>query len=306
MPSLWPGEQETVKEVKDEWEKRQAVSVTLENSYSDWCLSKLAGVLKKDDESALFSKRALNYQNVFRVEKGFMWPKDSSGRWIEPYDPRYAGREYFTENNAYTYNWHVKHDFEGLFNLMGGKKSAEAKLDSLYREKLGIPKFRFWYTQPDASGLVGQFVMGNEPGFHIPYLYNRTGAPWKTQKRIRSLLSTWFTDNLFGIPGDEDGGGMSAFVVFSMLGFFQITPGIPVYDIGSPVFDKATITLPKGKKFVVIANNNSPVNKYIIKASLNGKALNKPWFTHTDLMQGGVLELSMGNAPNKEWGTTSF
>jgi predicted alpha-1,2-mannosidase len=302
MPALWPDEPETVKEVKNEWEKRQAVSVTLENSYSDWCISRLADYLKKGDESALFSKRALNYKNVFRTDRGFMWPKDSLGRWIEPYDPRYAGREYFTENNAYTYNWHVKHDFKTLFSLMGGREKAEAKLDSLYRERLGIPKFRFWYTQPDASGLVGQFVMGNEPGFHIPYLYNHTGSPWKTQKRIRSLLSTWFTDNLFGIPGDEDGGGMSAFVVFSMLGFFQVTPGIPVYDIGSPVFDSATIMLPDGKRFTVKAHKNSAGNKYIQAASLNGKPLDKPSFSHDDLMKGGVLELVMGPSPNKQWG----
>jgi predicted alpha-1,2-mannosidase len=304
MPALWPGEPETVKEVKSEWEKRQAVSVTLENSYSDWCISKLAGVLKKETDSIIFLKRSLGYQKVFRADRGFMWPKDSSGQWIEPYDPRYAGREYFTENNAYTYNWHVKHDFKGLFDLMGGLKGAEAKLDSLFRENLGIPKFRFWHTQPDASGLVGQFVMGNEPGFHIPYLYNHTGSPWKTQKRIRSLLNTWFSDNLFGIPGDEDGGGMSAFIVFSMLGFFQVTPGVPVYDIGSPVFTKASIELPNGKTFKVIANNNSPVNKYILKASLNGKALNKPSFGHADLMDGGVLELHMGSSPNRDWGKT--
>jgi predicted alpha-1,2-mannosidase len=302
MPALWPDEPETVKEVKNEWEKRQAVSVTLENSYSDWCISRLADYLKKDDERALFSKRALNYKHVFRADKGFMWPKDSLGRWIEPYDPRYAGREYFTENNAYTYNWHVKHDFKTLFSLMGGREKAEAKLDSLYRERLGIPKFRFWYTQPDASGLVGQFVMGNEPGFHIPYLYNHTGSPWKTQKRIRSLLSTWFTDNLFGIPGDEDGGGMSAFIVFSMLGFFQVTPGIPDYDIGSPVFDSATIMLPDGKRFTVKAHKNSASNKYIQAASLNGKSLGQPSFSHDDLMKGGVLELVMSPSPNKQWG----
>ena len=232
-----------------------------------------------------------------------MWPKDKEGNWIESYDPRFAGREYFTENNAFTYNWSVKHDLHGLFDLMGGRKGAEATLDQLFREDLGLPKWKFWNTQPDASGLVGQFVMGNEPSFHIPYIYNYLGAPWKTQKRIRMLLDAFYTDNLFGIPGDEDGGGMSAFVVFSMMGFFSVTPGIPIYNIGSPVFEKISIELSSGKKFTVIAKNSSADNKYIQKATINGQPLNRPWFTHNDIMNGGTLELFMGSKPNKQWGS---
>jgi predicted alpha-1,2-mannosidase len=185
---------------------------------------------------------------------------------------------------------------------MGGPEKAEEKLDQLFREDLGLPKWKFWYTQPDASGLVGQFVMGNEPSFHIPYIYNYLGSPWKTQKRIRMLLDAFFTDNLFGIPGDEDGGGMSAFVVFSMMGFFPVTPGIPVYNIGSPVFDQTTVNLPNGKIFSVVSRNNSKENKYIQQAFLNGKVLEKPWFNHDDLVNGGTLELIMGDQPNKEWG----
>ena len=171
----------------------------------------------------MFLRRSLNYHNVFREEKGIVWPKDKHGEWIEPYNPSLAGREYFTEINAYTFNWAAKHDFQGLFQLMGGRKQAEAKLDQLFREDIGTSKFNFWHIQPDASGLVGQFVMGNEPSLHIPYLYNYMGSPWKTQKRIRMLLDTWFTDDLFGMPGDEDGGGISSFVVFSMMGFFPVT-----------------------------------------------------------------------------------
>ena len=303
MPGLKLGEPETVKEVEANWEKRQCVSVTLDNSYSDWCIAQLASFDKNEADRNLFLQRAGNYRNVYRADKGFMWPKDSAGQWIEPFDPRFAGREYFTENNAYTYNWDVKHDLAGLFQLMGGRAQAEAKLDQLFREDLGLPKFQFWTTQPDSSGLVGQFVMGNEPSLHIPYLYNYLGAPWKTQKRIRMLLDTWFTDSLFGIPGDEDGGGMSAFVVFSMMGFFPVTPGIPVYTIGSPVFDEISVKLPNGKTFSVKALNNSAENKYIQSASLNGVALDKPWFTHTDLVSGGTLELVMGASPNPSWGS---
>lgn len=304
MPGLMPGEKETVKEVSLPWERRQSVSVTIENSYSDWCIAQLASELDYEEDKALFLSRSENYKNVFRVDKGIMWPRDKDGNWIEPYDPRFADRMYFTENNAFTYNWSAKHDLHGLFDLMGGPGGAEATLDQLFREELGLPKFKFWTTQPDASGLVGQFVMGNEPGFHIPYIYNYLGAPWKTQKRIRMLLDAFFTDHLVGLPGDEDGGGMSAFVVFSMMGFFPVTPGIPVYNIGSPVFEKINIKLPDGKEFTVIAKNSSATNKYIQEASINGEVLNKPWFTHDELMNGGTLKLIMGSKPNKQWGNS--
>ena len=249
------------------------------------------------DEKDLFLKRSTFYKNVFRQDRGMVWPKDANGKWIEPYDPKLSGREYFTENNAYTYNWHVKHDIDGLFEQMGGKKAAEEKLDQLFREDLGLPKWKFWAIQPDASGLVGQFVMGNEPSLHIPYLYNNLGSPWKTQKRIRMLLNTWFSDNVFGIPGDEDGGAMSAFVVFSMMGFFQVTPGVPVYSIGSPSFNEISIQLPNGNKFKIVAAKNSSDNIYIQSATLNGKLLDKMFFTHQQLMEGGVLNLEMGSKP---------
>jgi len=299
FPALAPGQPETVDRVDPNWEKRQAVSVTLENSFSDWCIAQLAEPAGKGEEKELFLKRAQFYHHVFRQDKGIVWPKDANGNWIEPYDPSLSGREYFTEVNAYTYNWHVKHDLEGLFQLMGGKAVAEAKLDELFRADLGLPKWKFWAVQPDASGLVGQFVMGNEPSLHIPYLYNYLGSPWKTQKRIRMLLDTWFTDNVFGMPGDEDGGAMSAWVVFSMMGFFQMTPGVPVYTIGSPSFEEVAVQLPNGKEFKVIAKGNSPQHVYVQRAALNGKELKELFFTHEQLMEGGVLELEMGDKQAK-------
>jgi predicted alpha-1,2-mannosidase len=186
---------------------------------------------------------------------------------------------------------------------MGGREEFTETLDQLFRESLGRSKYQFWAKFPDATGLVGQFSMGNEPSFHIPYLYNYAGEPWKTQKRIRFLLDVWFKDNIFGIPGDEDGGAMSAFIVFSAMGFYPATPGIPVYTLGSPQFEEVKINLENGNVFTLKASNASPVNKYIQSAKLNGEPLNRTWFTHEKLMNGATIELEMGPKPNKKWGT---
>ncbi len=301
-PALRPGEVETVPEVDANWEKRQAVGVTTVNSYSDWCIAKIAKILGREDDEKLFLQRAANYRNVFRTEKGMMWPKDANGEWVEPYNPLHDGRAYFTENNAYIFNWDVKHDLTGLIGLMGGREKAEAKLDELFHMGIGTAKFRFYNVLPDATGLMGMFQMGNEPSFHIPYLYDYVGAPWKTQKYIHRLIDTYFIDSYLGMPGDEDGGGMSAFVVFSMVGFFPVTPGTTTYAIGSPFFEETILHLPDGKSFTVKARDLSNENKFIQSARLNGKEWTKPWFTHEQLMEGGSLELIMGPKPNKAWG----
>jgi predicted alpha-1,2-mannosidase len=308
MPALRPGEKETYPQVHP-FEKRQPVAVTLENSFDDWNIAQLARELKKSEDEQLFLKRAENYKNLFRVDKGLMWPKDADSKWIEPFDPKFdggmGGRDYYDENNGYTYTWDVPQDFRGLIALMGGTHKAEENLDQLFREPLGRSKYEFQAKFPDSTSMVGQFSMGNEPSFVIPYIYNRLGAPWKTQSRIRMLLESFFTDELQGIPGDEDGGGMSAFVVFSMLGFYPVTPGIPVYDVGSPVFDKATIHLKNGKDFTILARNNSRDNKYVQSIRLNGEQLNQVWFQHSQIANGGTLELVMGDAPNTSLGSTA-
>jgi len=306
MPALHPEETETIDRVQPR-ERRQAISVTEAQSYDDWCTAQIARSLGNDADYQFFLKRAGDYKNVFRQDKGHAWPKDADGNWIEPYTPGFSGgqggRDYTTENNGYTYDWDVQHDLQGLFELMGGRTNAEAKLDQLFREPLGMSKYDFWYKFPDASGLVGQFSMGNEPSLHIPYIYNYLGAPWKTQKRVRMLLETWFTDTTLGMPGDEDGGGMSAFVVFSMMGLYPVTPGVPIYDLCSPVFDRITIRLHNGKTLRIICKDNSRDNKYIQSIRLNGKPLNQVWFRHADIVNGGTLELQMGNTPNEKLGS---
>ncbi len=305
FPALAPGETETYPEVHG-FEKRQSVAITLAHSYDDWALGQMAKELGKEDDYKYFNARGANYRNLYNPETKLMWPKNEKGEWLD-IDPKFdggmGGRDYYDENNAYTYQWHVQQDIQGLIKLMGGREAFSKTLDQLYREPLGRSKYAFYAKFPDATGNVGQFSMGNEPSFHIPYLYNYAGEPWKTQKRIRFLLDVWYKDNIFGIPGDEDGGGMSAFVVFSSMGFYPVTPGLPVYTIGSPVFEEVKVSLENGNIFTVKANKCSVVNKYIQSAKFNGQPLTKTWFTHEELMNGATLELEMGPKPNKTWGS---
>ena len=196
----------------------------------------------------------------------------------------------------------MQHDIVGLTELLGGKKGAEMRLDQLFRESLDMGKSDFYINGSNSTGLVGQFSMGNEPSFHIPYLYNYFGAPWKTQKRTRFLLDTWFKDNVFGIPGDEDGGGMTAFVVFTAMGLYPVTPGEPYYNITSPLFERTSINLKNGKTFTILAKGSSKTKKYIQKAFLNNTEIDAPFITHAQIMAGGELKLELSELPNKEWG----
>lgn len=308
IPALRPDEQETDPNVHP-FEKRQPVAVTLGTSYDQWCLSRIATALGKTEEAAHYLQCSYNYRNLFNPTTSFFHPKDKDDRWIEPFDYRFPGgmgaREYYGENNGWVYRWDVPHNIADLINLMGGNEAFIANLDQMFREPLGRSKYEFYAQLPDHTGNVGQFSMANEPSLHVPYLYNYAGQPWKTQKRIRQMLRTWFRNDLMGIPGDEDGGGMTSFVVFSSLGFYPVTPGFPAYNIGSPLFTRAQITLSNGKVFEIEAQGASDENKYIQSATMNGKEWNKPWFSHDDLKEGGKLVLVMGNHPNKAWGVNA-
>lgn len=308
IPALRQDEQETDPNVHP-FEKRQPVAVTLGTSYDQWCLSRIATALGKTEEAAHYLQCSYNYRNLFNPTTSFFHPKDKDGRWIEPFDYRFPGgmgaREYYGENNGWVYRWDVPHNIADLINLMGGNEAFIANLDQMFREPLGRSKYEFYAQLPDHTGNVGQFSMANEPSLHVPYLYNYAGQPWKTQKRIRQMLRTWFRNDLMGIPGDEDGGGMTSFVVFSSLGFYPVTPGFPAYNIGSPLFTRAQITLSNGKVFEIEAQGASDENKYIQSATMNGKEWNKPWFCHDDLKEGGKLVLVMGNHPNKAWGVNA-
>ena len=307
FPALAPGTPETVKTVSD-FEKRQAVAVTLEHAYDEWCLAQLAQSLNKTDDYTLLKNRGYNYKNVYNPQTGFMSPKTADGAWVEPFDPKRSGgtgcRDYFAEISSWTYSFHVQQDVAGLIDLMGGNKQFINRLDQLFNEPLfGYCRWTQHSEIPDGTGLVGQFVMGNEQSFHVPYLYVYAGAPWKSQKRLRQLMNTWFRNDLMGICGDEDGGAMSAWYVFSAMGFYPVCPGQPVYIIGSPLFKEISISLTNRRSFTIKAHNNSRQNKYIQSATINGKPLTRAWITHKEIIDGAELELQMGPRPNKKWGT---
>lgn len=306
IPALQSNEKETDPNVHS-FERRQPVAVTLGTSYDQWCLSVIADKLGKEAEAKYYLKCSYNYRNIYNSSTGFFHPKDKNGNWIEPFDYRYSGgqgaREYYGENNGWIYRWDVPHNIADLIKLMGGRKKFISNLDRTFREPLGRNKFEFYAQLPDHTGNVGQFSMANEPSLHIPYLYNYAGQPWKTQKRIRQLLKMWFRNDLMGVPGDEDGGGMSAFVVFSSLGFYPVTPGLPIYNIGSPMFENIKINLSNGKVFEIIAKGTSEKNKYVQSVIFNNQNWDKPWFSHADIKNGGRMILVMGDSPNKNWGS---
>lgn len=308
FPALKEGEKETNPDVAP-FERRQAVSVTLEAAYDNWCIAKMARALGHMDDYKYFIKKAYVYKNVFNDSIGFMAPRSADGEWVKAFDPILpsgpGGRDYFSECNAWVWTFNVQHDPAGLIDLFGGRKSFLVKLDSLFEVQYGgMWKYSFLAKFPDMTGLIGNYAQGNEPSFHIPYLYDFAGEPWKTQKKVRQIMEVWYNDVPLGIPGDDDLGSLGAWYVFSAMGFYPFCPGNPYYVIGSPLFPKITIHLANGKTFIVSADNVSIQNKYIQSAVFNGKKLNKPWFTHKDIENGGELELLMGQRPNKNWGSS--
>lgn len=305
IPALHEGEQENDPNVTA-FEKRQPIAVTLGTAYDTWCLSRIADFIGNKDEAQKYFDFSHNYRTVYNHSTGFFHPKDKHGEFLRHFSYIFGGgigaRNAYDENNGWTYRWDVQHNFADLIKLMGGRENLVKNLDQTFAEPMGDGKREFYYQLPDQTGNIGQFTMANEPSLHIPYIYNYAGAPWKTQKRIRQCLNTWFRNDLMGIPGDEDGGGLTPFFVFSSIGFYPVTPGSPTYNIGSPVFSDVKVLLPNGKIFRVVAKDCSDENKYIQSATLNGKSWDKPWFSHDEIKDGGTLSLQMGRHPNKQWG----
>ena len=265
--------------------EKAAASITLECAYDDWCIAQMAKTLGKEDDYKMFMNRAMNYHNLFDKETGFMRPRHTDGKWKTPFDSRskQGHSNGFTESNSYQMTFFVPQDIVGLMELMGGKEIFNKKLDYYFSNNLHNP--------------------GNEPDFINPFLYNYSDAAWKTQAVVRDILQEAYTAEPRGLRGNDDSGAMSAWYVFAAAGFYPVSPGVPEYVIVSPVFEKITIKNGAGKKpFIIHAKNASTQNKYIQSASLNGKKLIYPLLTHSDILNGGKLELIMGSKPNKAWG----
>ncbi len=279
----------------------ESVTKTLEYAYDDWCIAQIARALDKQEEYAYFMQRASSYRELFDPKVGFMRGKLKDGSWREPFDARRSEHRVntdYTEGNAWQHSWFVPHDVEGLVQLMGGKEAFAKKLDSLFTIDSEITG---QHISADISGLIGQYAHGNEPSHHVAYLYNFVGMPWKSQEIIRKILLTQYSEKPEGLCGNDDCGQMSAWYVFGALGFYPVNPANGMYIFGSPLFDKAEVDVGNGKKFTVIAKNNSLSNPYIQRATLNGVVLDRNFLLHGELLQGGELRFEMGSSPNPDW-----
>lgn len=277
----------------------QSVTKTLEYAYDDWCIAQMANALGKAEDYDMFKERAASYQALYDPSTGFMRAKLADGSWKTPFDPQYSDHNFdiaeYTEGNAWQHSWFVPHDVQGLIDLHGGNENFVKKLDSLFTIDSEIKGEN---VSADISGLIGQYAHGNEPSHHIAYLYNYAGQPWKTQKQVREIIETQYQDTPPGLCGNEDCGQMSAWYVFSALGFYPVNPAEGIYIIGTPLFDKATIDLGDGVIFTITANQISSENFYIESVKLNGEPLNRCYITHEEILQGGNLVFEMGGEPN--------
>ena len=271
-----------------------SVSTTLEFAYDDWCIARAAKKLKRNDVYNEFIKRSQNWKNVYDPSIGFMRPRMSDGSFRKNFDVLSTNNQGFIEGNAWNYSLFVPQDPEGLINIMGGDKKFLPHLDSLFTMQL--PDKFFEETEDiTREGIIGNYVHGNEPSHHVAYLYNFTNEPWKTQERIRMILRKQYGASPDGLGGNDDCGQMSAWYIFSSLGFYPFAPGSDQYQIGSPFIQHAVIQLENGKHFIIETKNQSEQNVYVEKIMLNGKVLNRDYLTHDEITNGGILTFYMSN-----------
>lgn len=277
----------------------QSVSITLEQAFDDWCVAQLAAKLNKDADYQRFHKRSEYYRNLFHPKTKFFQSKNDKGEWIEPFDPyQYGGNggHPFTEGNAWQYFWYVPHNIQALMELTGGTKAFEQKLDTFFTST-----YKSEQMNHNASGFVGQYAHGNEPSHHVAYLYNFAGQPWKTQKYVSHILNTLYNNTSSGYAGNDDCGQMSAWYVFSAMGFYPVNPADGRYIIGSPLLDECTLKLAGNKEFRIRIIRKSPEDIYIQSVTLNGKKHKDFFITHQDIMNGGTMVFKMGKKPSG-WG----
>ena len=280
-----------------------SVSKTLEYCYDDWCIAQMAKMLNKKDDYDYYINKAARYKNLFDTDINFMRGKASDGTWRTPFDPFFSNHfrpnDDFCEGTSWQWTFFVPHDGKGLINLMGGKDVFTDKLDSMF---IVSPEFRGEHPT-ELLGKIGQYAHGNEPSHHTLYMYNYAGQPWKAQKLISDVIYTLYNTSPDGICGNDDTGQMSAWYVFSSMGFYPVTHGTGIYFIGTPIFKELTFKHPKGI-LTIKAPQVSRENCYIQSVRLNGKPYSKNWLRHEDLFGGDVkLEFEMGAQPNQHWGT---
>lgn len=281
----------------------ESVSITLEYAYDDFAIARMAQAMGQTAISETFFKRALSYRHVFDKEVGFMRGKDSKGQWNPDFDAEEAKlMGPFTEGNSFQYTFYVPHDVAGLIDLIGGDEAFTQRLDLLFSKELSHDKIK---EHEDIAGLIGQYAHGNEPSHHIAYLYNYAGKPWKTQQRIRQIMDTLSSDKPDGLAGNDDVGQMSAWYVFSAMGFYPVAPGDLSYALGAPQLPEISLKQSNGKTFTVTAKNLSAKNKYVASVTLNGQPLKRSFIHHNDIVKGGQLKFVMTDKPNKGWGQTT-
>ncbi len=280
--------------------EKESVSKALEYCISDWCIAEMAKKIGKNDDFEYYSKRAESYKQYFDQQRQFMRAKLDNGKFREPFSPFRSIHEWgdYTEGNAWQYTWLVPVDVEGLINLFGGDKPFLAKLDSLFVVEGDMGE----EASADISGLIGQYAHGNEPSHHVTYMYAYAGEQWKTAEKNRLIQRSFYSDRPDGLCGNEDCGQMSAWYIFSSMGFYPVNPAGGAFVFGSPLFDEVTISLPGNKEFTVKSFNNSDQNMYIQSVKLNGAIYTRSYITYKEIMNGGTLEFAMGPEPNYQFG----
>lgn len=274
-----------------------SVSKTLEYAYDDWCIAQIAKKLGKQDVYNTYMKRSENYRNVFDSKRRFMRPKLSDGIFKKEFDPLDTHGQGFIEGNSWNYSLYVPHNPEALVEMNGGREQFAAHLDSLFT--MTLPDKYFEHTEDiTRDGIIGNYVHGNEPSHHVAYLYNWTNQPWKTQERIRMIMDAMYRPKPDGLGGNDDAGQMSAWYIFSALGFYPVAPGSGQYAFGSPKVIQAVLKLENGRTLKITAKNQSAKNVYVSKVELNGKLLTTRYITYDQIMEGGALVYHMGSKPS--------
>jgi predicted alpha-1,2-mannosidase len=275
--------------------ENESVSKTLEYAFDDYCVARMAKALGKTDDYNYFMRRAASYRNTYDPSVGWMRGKDSQGRWRTPFNPHnYGDGGDFTEATPSQYSWYVPQDVPGLIALMGGREKFTAKLDALFKSDTSGPS--------DIQGHIGEYWHGNEPSHHILYLYCYAGQPWKAQRLVHEVMKTQYGNRPDSLSGNDDCGQMSAWYVFSALGFYPVCPAADYYVIGSPALKKAEVHLSNGKTLTVTAKSLSDKNIYVQSLTVNGKSWNSPFLPYREIKDGGTLVFTMGPSPNKQWG----